>query len=164
MSQEQGLRATCESKVVYLSSRLLADSSVQSAQGQGGIQAVSQLLTESSGSILLYPSNAKVTLTSKVTGYRGSQTISAGLISLKWGNISFFHISCSFLCHAHTIHVSIPHGLIKHQMYHSSGATRLFSQEHNYLHKTLPCKQRTFSSLPQSTNVFMTRNTLLLTL
>ena len=51
MSQEQGLRATCETKVVCLRGWLPAELSVQSAQGQGAIQAVSQLLTESPGSL-----------------------------------------------------------------------------------------------------------------
>lgn len=51
-SQEQGLDATCETKVLYLSGSLPAELSVQSASGHGAIQGVSQLLTESMGSFI----------------------------------------------------------------------------------------------------------------
>lgn len=44
------------------------------------------------------------------------------------------------------VHVFIPHRLIKHRVYHSSDATRLFSQGHDYSHKTSLCKRSDVSS------------------
>lgn len=57
VSQEQGLHATCETKVVYQSNPLPAELSVQSGQGRGASQAVSQLLTESFGSFRTHTSS-----------------------------------------------------------------------------------------------------------
>ena len=136
MSQEQGLHATCETRIVYWSGWLPAELSVQSAWGIGAVQAVSQLLIESLGSFILHTSDAKHYLPGTVTGGHKIHDIN----SIGWISFRSFLYWPLFILHIAPLPLVGLH--IRHQIY-SSGETRLVTQEYDFLHKILQCNQRT---------------------